>query len=95
MTRIVKRTTTVVALIAALLAISAPMAAAHFDLNPPTGDPPAQNAPIEQPATHGVSSSRSGFSWGDAAIGAAFAFVALGLATTAVLATRRRRTATD
>jgi hypothetical protein len=93
MTRM-KKTAAVAALVAAVLAISAPMAAARFDLNPPTGNQSTQSAPAEQQVVHTASASSSGFSWGDAAIGAAFTFVVLGLASAAVLVTRRGRTAT-
>jgi hypothetical protein len=101
MNRIVKRTITVAALIVALAAFSAPVAAAISGPVPvaPNYDPTAVHtsaraaSPINSPSRASHGAVPSDFSWGDATIGAAFAFVVLGLATTTVLATRRGRAA--
>jgi hypothetical protein len=89
MSRFIKRTTMLFALLASLAAISAPMAAARFDLNPPTSKSPAQTAPLPAPTVESGGSVSSGFDWGDAAIGAAVMFAALGAATGALLVIRR------
>jgi uncharacterized iron-regulated membrane protein len=95
MSRLVKRTIAVGALIAALAAISAPVTAARFDLNPPASNNPVATATPTQSSSSSIShtsSARStGFDWGDAALGAAGMLVLLGIGTGAVLVARRGR----
>jgi hypothetical protein len=90
MTRLLKKTTALAALVAALCAIAAPMASARFDLNPPTQtSAPAAQVPFA-PATPKTTSSGS-FSWGDAAIGAGAALLIVAVAGAAAVAVRHGR----
>jgi hypothetical protein len=93
MTRLIKRTTAIVALIAALVAISAPIASARFDLNPPTANNSSSTTfePASQVTVQSSTSGSSGFEWGDAAIGAAVTLAIISLAAGTVLVVRRTR----
>jgi hypothetical protein len=92
MLRLIKKTATTVALIAALAAISAPLAAARFDLNPPVSSTsPAPTQSYSSPSGQSGQVVSNGFDWGDAAIGAAGTLALLIIITGAVLAGRRGR----
>lgn len=86
MSRSLKRTFAVAALIMALAAISAPLAQARFQVDPPRGSAVGTSQPVR--VTHEASSS---FSWGDAAIGATVMLAAISLGTGVVLLGRRTR----
>jgi hypothetical protein len=94
MSRLIKRTTAVVALIAAMVAISAPIASARFDLNPP---PASSNsnattfAPANPVSVQSSAADSSGFQWGDAAIGAAVTLAVISMAAGTVLLVRHSR----
>jgi uncharacterized iron-regulated membrane protein len=95
MYRVIKRTITIAALTAALSAISAPVAAARFDLNPPASSHPVTSvAPTQsssQSSSQTSASTSTGFDWGDAALGAAGMLALLSVGTGAVLVGRRGR----
>ena len=95
MSRLIKRTITIGTLIAAFAAISAPVAAARFDLNPPASSNPVAPATPTQSSSSSIShtgaSTSTGFDWGDAALGAAGMLLLLSVGTGAVLVSRRGR----
>jgi hypothetical protein len=84
-----KRTFAAVALVMALAAISAPMAQARFQVDPPNGSAIAVSRPA--PATVKSTSAGSSFDWGDAAIGATVMLAVISLAAGAVVLSRRSR----
>jgi Na+/proline symporter len=88
MNRAIKRATALFAVIAAFAVVAAPAASARFDLNPPS---PSDTSQAQAPTSsvRDVSSSSSGFSWGDAAVGAGVALAVVALAGGAVLIARR------
>ena len=94
MYRVIKRSLALMALIAALAAVSAPLASARFDVSQPTpnSSAPAGQVVITAPAE---SSGSDGFDWGDAAIGAAAVVTILGLGTAAALGLRHSHPATS
>jgi len=83
MIRAFKKTAAVAALVAALVAVSAPMASAST--GPVGGHPVTSGSSPSQ--SHTVSATK--FNWGDAAIGAGGMVVLIGLAYGAVLVVRR------
>ena len=95
MYRLIKRTIAVGALIAALAAISAPLAAARFDLNPPASSnqvaSPTPTQSSSSSISHTSSATSTGFDWGDAALGAAGMLVLLSIGAGGVLVARRGR----
>jgi hypothetical protein len=87
MKRVIKRTTAVAALIAAVAVIAAPAASARFDLNPTTAN---GSAKVAAPApTTTVTETSGGFSWGNAAIGAGVMLALITLGAGAVRVVRR------
>jgi hypothetical protein len=88
MHRTLKRMFAFAALVTAVAAISAPLAQARFQVDPPNGSASA----VAQPAPVVVkSSSSSSFNWGDAAIGATVMLGAISLAAGAIVLGRRSR----
>jgi hypothetical protein len=86
MIRVFKKTVAVVALVVALVAISAPAASATIGAAAPVGGHSVNSGSSRQ-QSHTVSTTK--FTWGDAAIGAGGMVVLIGLAYGAVLLVRR------
>ena len=87
MKRVIKRTTTVAALLAVFAVIAAPAASARFDLNPPTHNDSTK--PVAQAPATTVTETSSGFDLGDAAIGAGVMLALVMLGAGSVLVFRR------